>query len=77
MTSSQLIASDIIPVPFVKILLYPGAMAHGLVKNMTIPSWNKLVDIYNLTNVKEAPVALDLKRLEVLIYDLSMSSICL
>ncbi|XP_010670654.2 uncharacterized protein LOC104887663 [Beta vulgaris subsp. vulgaris] len=65
-TSSQLTASDVIPVAVVKSLLYPGAMAHGLVKNLTIPSWNNLVDIYNLTSVKEAPVALDLKRLEVL-----------
>lgn len=72
-TSSQLTASDVIPVAVVKSLLYPGAMAHGLVKNLTIPSWNNLVDIYNLTSVKEAPVALDLKRLEVRIYDLSYS----
>lgn len=66
-TSSQLIASDIIPVAAVKTLLYPGAMVHGLVKNMSIPSWNSLEDIYNLTSVKEAPVVLDLKRLEVLV----------
>ncbi|XP_021758177.1 uncharacterized protein LOC110723160 [Chenopodium quinoa] len=65
-TSSQLIASDIIPVPVVKTLLFPGAVVHGLVKNLTVPSWNNLVDIYNLTSVKDAPVALDLKRLEVL-----------
>ncbi|KAL2897855.1 Amino-acid acetyltransferase mitochondrial, partial [Bienertia sinuspersici] len=69
-TSSQLIASDIIPVVAVKTLLYPGAMVHGLVKDMSIPSWNNLVDSYNLTSVKDAPVTLDLKRLEVQAYEL-------
>ncbi|KAK3409679.1 hypothetical protein EUGRSUZ_J01775 [Eucalyptus grandis] len=50
-----LIASEIISVPAVKALLYLGAVVNGLVKNMTVPSWNDLLDIYNLTTVKEAP----------------------
>lgn len=66
MTSSQLIASEIFPVVAVKTLLYPGAVANGLVKNMTIPRWDNLLDIYNLTSVKEAPAVTDLQRLEVL-----------
>ncbi|XP_050373523.1 uncharacterized protein LOC126791157 [Argentina anserina] len=53
-TSSQLITSEIFRVPVVKALLYPGALANGLVKNMTIPSWDNLLEIYNLTNAKEA-----------------------
>ncbi|EEF46989.1 uncharacterized protein LOC8259478 [Ricinus communis] len=65
-TSSQLIASEIFPAPVVKALLYPGAIANGLVRNMTVPSWNSLLDIYNLTNAKEAPAVTDLQRLEVL-----------
>ncbi|CAO2820731.1 unnamed protein product [Amaranthus hypochondriacus] len=65
-TTSQLVASDVFPIAAVKTLLYPGAVVHGLVKNMAIPSWNDLENIYNLTSVKEAPLALDLKRLEVL-----------
>ncbi|GLT80490.1 hypothetical protein SLA2020_519280 [Shorea laevis] len=65
-TSSQLIASEIFPVAVVKALLYPGAIANGLVRNMTIPSWNNLLNIYNLTNAKEAPAVTDLQRLEVL-----------
>lgn len=65
-TSSQLVASDIVPVAAVKALLFPGAIAHGLVQNRTVPSWGSLLDIYNLTSVKEAPVVNDLKRLEVL-----------
>jgi hypothetical protein len=65
-TSSQLIASEIFPVAVVKTLLYPGAAANGLFKNMTIPSWDNLLDIYNLTSVKEAPAVTDLQRLEVL-----------
>ncbi|KAH7524676.1 hypothetical protein FEM48_Zijuj06G0144900 [Ziziphus jujuba var. spinosa] len=65
-TSSQLIASEIFPVSAVKALLYPGAVANGIIKNMTIPSWDNLLNIYNLTSVKEAPAVVDLQRLEVL-----------
>ncbi|KAJ6745463.1 TAIL FIBER [Salix koriyanagi] len=65
-TSSQLIASEIFPVPVVKALLYPGAVLNGLVRNMTVPSWDNLLNIYNLTSVKEAPAVTDLQRLEVL-----------
>uniref|UniRef100_A0A5B7BPJ6 Tail fiber n=1 Tax=Davidia involucrata TaxID=16924 RepID=A0A5B7BPJ6_DAVIN len=65
-TSSQLIASEIFPVAVVKALLYPGAIANGLIKNMTIPSWDNLLNIYNLTDVKEASPVNDLQRLEVL-----------
>lgn len=70
-TSSQLIASEIFPVPAVKALLYPGAVANGIIKNMTVPSWDNLLDIYNLTSVKEAPAVADLQRLEVLFLNLS------
>ncbi|CAK7353616.1 unnamed protein product [Dovyalis caffra] len=65
-TSSQLIASEVFPVPVVKALLYPGAVLNGLVRNMTVPSWDNLLNIYNLTSVKEAPAVTDLQRLEVL-----------
>ncbi|KAL0016362.1 hypothetical protein SO802_003431 [Lithocarpus litseifolius] len=65
-TSSQLIASEIFPVVVVKTLLYPGAVANGLVKNMAVPSWDSLLDIYNLTSVKGASAVTDLQRLEVL-----------
>ncbi|XAR70953.1 hypothetical protein NMG60_11028009 [Bertholletia excelsa] len=65
-TSSQLIASEIFPVAVVKVLLYPGAIANGLVKDMTFPSWDNLLNIYNLTDVKGAPAVTDLQRLEVL-----------
>ncbi|KAG6698292.1 hypothetical protein I3843_08G013400 [Carya illinoinensis] len=65
-TSSQLIASEIFPVAVMKTLLYPGAVANCLVKNFAVPSWNNLLDIYNLTSVKEASAVTDLQRLEVL-----------
>ncbi|XP_065851458.1 uncharacterized protein [Euphorbia lathyris] len=65
-TSSQLIASEIFPGTVVKALLYPGAIANGVVRNMTIPTWDNLLSIYNLTSVKEAPAVTDLQRLEVL-----------
>ncbi|KAE8670973.1 hypothetical protein F3Y22_tig00112010pilonHSYRG00015 [Hibiscus syriacus] len=48
-TLSQLIASDVFPVPVIKAILYPGAITNGLVKNMTILSWVNLLNIYNLT----------------------------
>lgn len=64
-TSSQLIASEVFPVPVVKALLFPGAIAKGLVTQRTIPSWNDLLDIYNLTSIKEASAVVDLQRLEV------------
>ncbi|KAJ9184010.1 hypothetical protein P3X46_007795 [Hevea brasiliensis] len=65
-TSSQLVASEIFPVPVVKALLYPGAIVNGLVRNMTVPRWDNVLSIYNLTSVKEAPAVVDLQRLEVL-----------
>lgn len=66
MTSSQLISSEIFPVPMIKALLYPGAVVNGLAINMTFPKWENVLDIYNLTNVKEASAVTDLQRLEVL-----------
>lgn len=64
-TSSQLIASEIFPVAAVKALLYPGAVTNSLITKMTFPSWDNLLNIYNLTNVKEASAVTDLQRLEV------------
>ncbi|CAM8879212.1 unnamed protein product [Rhodiola kirilowii] len=65
-TSSQLIASEVFPVGVVKTILYPGAVLNGLVRNMSVPSWNDLLAIYNLTTVKEASPVTDLQRLEIL-----------
>ena len=64
-TSSQLIASEIFPVAVVKALLFPGAVINGLVNNMTVPSWDNVLNIYNLTDFKGAPSVTDLQRLEV------------
>ncbi|WOL15055.1 hypothetical protein Cni_G23836 [Canna indica] len=65
-TSSQLIANEIFPPSVVKTLLFPGAVVHGLVTNMSLPNWNSLLDMYNLTGAKNASPAVDLQRLEVL-----------
>ncbi|KAK2392163.1 hypothetical protein P8452_29113 [Trifolium repens] len=65
-TSSQLVASEVFPVPIIKGLLYPGAALNGLINNMTVPSWGSLFDLYNLTTIKEASAVTDLQRLEVL-----------
>lgn len=64
-TASQLIASEIFPVSVIKALLYPGAAVNGLIQNRTVPSWDNLFDIYNLTSIKEASAVTDLQRLEV------------
>ncbi|KAL2237317.1 uncharacterized protein LOC105164595 [Sesamum indicum] len=65
-TSSQLISSDVFPLPVVKALLYPGAFVNGLISNMTVPRWDNLLSVYNLTGIKEASAVTDLQRLEVL-----------
>ncbi|KAL2548565.1 hypothetical protein Fot_10095 [Forsythia ovata] len=65
-TSSQLVASEIFPLPVVKGLLYPGAIVNGLINNMSFPSWDNLLSIYNLTDIKQASALTDLQRLEVL-----------
>ncbi|XP_071694043.1 uncharacterized protein [Rutidosis leptorrhynchoides] len=65
-TSSQLVASDVFPIAAVKGLLYPGAVFNGLIHNMSVPSWNNVLDIYNLTDIKGASAMPDLQRLEVL-----------
>ncbi|KAG9459679.1 hypothetical protein H6P81_004187 [Aristolochia fimbriata] len=65
-TSSQLVASEVFPIAAVKTLLYPGALTRSLISDMTIPKWDNLLNIYNLTDVKNASAAADLQRLEVL-----------
>jgi len=64
-TSCQLTANEIFPLPVVRTLLYPGAAANGLITNMTLPKWNDLLQMYNLTEVKNASDVVDLHRLEV------------
>ncbi|CAN7005341.1 unnamed protein product [Brassica rapa subsp. trilocularis] len=49
----------------IKALLYPGAIVNGLATNMTFPKWDDVLDLYNLTNVKEASAVPDLQRLEL------------
>ncbi|KAM4100378.1 hypothetical protein ACB094_05G063700 [Castanea mollissima] len=65
-TCSQLIASELLPTIVVKALLYPGAIANALFKNKTIPSYNNLLELYNLTNMKAALATSDLHRIELL-----------
>ncbi|KAG2335118.1 hypothetical protein Bca52824_006298 [Brassica carinata] len=59
-TSSQLISSEIFLVPMIKALLYSGAIVNGLATNMTFPKRDNVLDIYNLTNVKDASAVPDL-----------------
>ena len=69
-TCSQLIASELFPTIVVKALLYPGAIANALFKNKTIPSYNNLLELYNMTNMKAALATSDLHRIEVSIFKL-------
>lgn len=64
-TSCQLTANEIFPPSVVKALLYPGAAANSLLTNMTLPKWNEILPMYNLTEVKNASAVVDLHRLEV------------
>ncbi|KAL0924264.1 hypothetical protein M5K25_005080 [Dendrobium thyrsiflorum] len=65
-TASQLVANQVFPQPVVKALLYPGAILNGIYTNRTFPSWDNLLQIYNLTNINNASAVVDLQRLEVL-----------
>ncbi|WZY80337.1 hypothetical protein YC2023_026721 [Brassica napus] len=56
----------------IKALLYPGAIVNGLATNMTFPKWDDVLDLYNLTNVKEASAVPDLQRLEDCLCDPTM-----
>lgn len=64
-TSSQLIASELFPTYVVKILLYPGAVANAIIKNRPLPSFSKLLKLYNITNLRQVSATSDLQRLEV------------
>lgn len=66
LTSSQLIASEVIPSGVVKILLYPGAIGKAVFNNKPIPKYNNVLDSYKLKNVKRVPSTTDLQHLEVL-----------
>ncbi|KAM7258686.1 hypothetical protein ACFE04_014427 [Oxalis oulophora] len=67
-TTSQLIASELFPKFAIKSLLYPGAVAKAFINGRDIPSYRyrHLLKLYNFTDVKHAPAATDLHRLEVL-----------
>ncbi|EPS58836.1 hypothetical protein M569_15977, partial [Genlisea aurea] len=65
-TCSQLISSGILPVPLIKGLLYPGAILNGVITDFTLPSWSTLLTVHNMTQLRDAPLPVDIHRLEVL-----------
>ncbi|XP_020592682.1 uncharacterized protein LOC110033137 [Phalaenopsis equestris] len=65
-TASQLVANHVFPQPVVKALLYPGAIVNCIYTNMSLPSWDNILHIYNLININNASAVVDLQRLEVL-----------
>ncbi|XP_039045743.1 uncharacterized protein LOC120185644 [Hibiscus syriacus] len=64
-TSSQLIATELFPTHVVKVLLYPGAIVNGVIKNKTLPSYSKLLSLYNSPSSRKSTAVSDLQRLEV------------
>eukprot|EP00252_Welwitschia_mirabilis_P019341 TRINITY_DN4448_c0_g1_i1.p1 TRINITY_DN4448_c0_g1~~TRINITY_DN4448_c0_g1_i1.p1 ORF type:complete len:208 (+),score=31.49 TRINITY_DN4448_c0_g1_i1:273-896(+) len=65
-TSCQLVSSGAFPLVVVKALLYPGALIHNILHKSTIPSWEGLLEQYNLTSSQSASQSIDLRHLEVL-----------
>ncbi|KAD2393932.1 hypothetical protein R6Q59_012962 [Mikania micrantha] len=65
-TSSQLIASEVIPSWVVKVLLFPGAIGKVILSRQPIHNYNNLLEAYNLRNLKQATSTNDLQHIEVL-----------
>nr|XP_043626570.1 uncharacterized protein LOC122598030 [Erigeron canadensis] len=66
LTSSQLVASEVIPAGVVKALLYPGAIGKAIFNNKPIPKYKNILDTYKLRNVQQGPSSYDLQHIEVL-----------
>ncbi|XP_076923741.1 uncharacterized protein LOC143585960 [Bidens hawaiensis] len=66
LTSSQLIASEVIPSGVVKALLYPGAVGKAIINRKPIPKYNKLLETYDMKDLKRYPITTDLQHIEVL-----------
>ncbi|GMI78090.1 hypothetical protein like AT5G11280 [Hibiscus trionum] len=64
-TSSQLIATELFPTYVVKVLLYPGAIVHVIIKNRTLPSYSRLLDLYNTSSLRKYTAVSDLQHLEI------------
>ncbi|KAH9714954.1 Tail fiber [Citrus sinensis] len=64
-TCFQLIISEIFHEFVAKFLLYPGALASAIMKGKSIPSYSKLLRLYNFTNLTNSQKT-NLLRLEVL-----------
>ncbi|XP_044496545.1 uncharacterized protein LOC123218951 [Mangifera indica] len=65
-TASQSIANEVFPEYIIRTLLYPGAFANAILKGSTIPSYNKLLNLYHFTNLNNASVETDIQCLEIL-----------
>ncbi|KAK9232210.1 hypothetical protein WN943_022455 [Citrus x changshan-huyou] len=62
-TCFQLIIGEVFPEFVAKVLLYPGALASAIMKGKSIPSYSKLLRLYNFTNLTNSRKT-DLLRLE-------------
>lgn len=68
LTSSHLLASEVIPSGVVTAVLYPGAIAKALFNDKPIPKYNALLDSYKLKNLKQNPSVTDLQHIEVFFF---------
>ncbi|KAI3789655.1 hypothetical protein L2E82_02456 [Cichorium intybus] len=66
LTSTQLLASEVIPSWVVTAVLYPGAIAKALFNDKPIPKYNAVLDTYKLKNLKQVPSVTYLQHIEVL-----------
>lgn len=66
LTSSQLIATKLIPEAAVKTLLYPGAVANAFFNNNALPNYYNFLKSYRFASLNSAPVTFDdLQQIEV------------
>ncbi|XP_002974884.2 uncharacterized protein LOC9636910 [Selaginella moellendorffii] len=64
LTAVQMAGSKATPLWLVKSLLLPGACVRGLITDLSLPSWDKILEQYNITETNSP--GLDLLRLEVI-----------
>ncbi|KAI4387061.1 hypothetical protein MLD38_004922 [Melastoma candidum] len=67
-TSSLMMTSELLPLTaeVVKALLYPGALASALLHGDKLPSYDRLLESYNLGDIDQVPALMDLRRIEIL-----------
>ncbi|GAA0164756.1 hypothetical protein LIER_39852 [Lithospermum erythrorhizon] len=66
-TSSQLIANEILPENIVKAFLFPGAAARAFLSGTSIPSYDKSLQVYKTSHHPNASSFSDFKYIEFIV----------